>query len=321
MKNFLILSLTLSFASAAFAQADTSNANQTVNGLPEGKWIQYFEYRKGVEVGSEDKSSPFYRVTMYKEGKRTGTVKEYYRTGELWYEAFYNTDWTKIIEKDYYADNKIILKDSIVDDKNQKIETFYGDGKLDSKFVITSNVLGDSKVDVADPDGSLGFELIGVISGEIQKYDDATGYIKMSWLYSYDQTKGEKFTLDGVDKLWELVVKNIKRKTVKIYYDNGIIKSETPYSDGLILGAVKEYYETGIIKKETTYSNRLLNGPTREYDKDGKLSSETPWLDGRITGVIKHYYPNGVLESESPYYENNPVGDPTLYDIDGHKVK
>src|ERR1700722_19534433 len=107
MKNFLILSLTLSFASLTFAQADTSNANQMVNGLPEGRWIQYFDYRKGVEVGSEDHSSPFYRVTMYKAGKHTGTVKEYYLpTGELWYEAFYNSDWSKIVQKDYYANNK-----------------------------------------------------------------------------------------------------------------------------------------------------------------------------------------------------------------------
>ena len=100
MKNFLILSLTLSLASTTtFAQVDTSNANQIVNGLPEGNWIQYFDYRKGVEVGSEDHSSPFYRVTVYKAGKHIGTVKEYYRTGDLWYEAFYNKDWSKIVRK------------------------------------------------------------------------------------------------------------------------------------------------------------------------------------------------------------------------------
>jgi antitoxin component YwqK of YwqJK toxin-antitoxin module len=322
MKKILILSLILSFTSAAFAQADTSNANQTVNGLPEGKWIQYFDYRNGAEVGSEDKSSPFYRVTMYKAGKRFGSVKEYYKTGDLWYEAFFNSDWSTVVQKDYYSNNKLILRDSILDDKgNHKIETYYGNGKLDSKFVITINVLGDCKVDVQNPDGDLGVELIGVISGEIQQYDETSGYIKMAWLYSYDQNKGEKFTLDGYDKLWTLLVKNIKSRVVKEYSDKGIIKTETPYSDGIVYGVIKGYYEDGTIKSEATWSHKRLNGVSRAYDKNGKLAIETPYVDGAITGVVKHYYPNGKIESETQVYENRQVGDPTLYDVDGNKVK
>ena len=191
MKNLLILSLTLSFASATFAQADTSNANQAVNGLPDGKWIQYFDYSKGLEVGTEDKSSPFYRVTMYKAGKHVGTVKEYYRTGELWYEAFYNNDWTKMVQKDYYLNGKLILRDSILDDKgNNKIETYYSNGKLDTKFVITINILGDCTVDLQNPDGSLGLRLIGVISGDIQKYNETSGSMKMAWSHTYDRNQG-----------------------------------------------------------------------------------------------------------------------------------
>jgi len=320
MKKILILSLTFSFASTAFAQADTSNANQMVNGLPEGKWIQYFEYRKGVEVGSEDHSSPFYRVTMYAAGKHTGTVKEYYRTGELWYEAFYNSDWTKIVQKDYYADNKLILRDSMVDDKNKKIETYYGNGKLNAQFVITIDPLGDCKVDLQNPDGDLGLEVTGFISADIQQYDENSGYIKMAWVYKYDQKSTEKFTLEG-NKLWSLLVKNIKAKVEKTYYDNGILKTETPWSDGVIYGVVKDYYEDGTIKSEAALAHKRLNGLTKQYDKNGKIVSETPYVDGAIMGVVKHYYPNGVLESETSYYENNQVGDPVLYDVDGKKVK
>ena len=209
-----------------------------------------------------------------------------------------------------------------MDDKgNEKIETYYGDGKLDVQFVITGNVLGDCKVDLQNPDGDLGMELVGIISGDIQKYDENSGYIKSAWRYTYDKNNGEKFTLDGSDKLWILQVKNIKGKVEKSYYDNGIIKNETPYLDGMIYGVVKDYYEDGVIKSEASLSHKRLNGLTRTYDKNGKISTETPYQDGAIMGVVKHYYPNGVIESETSYYENNQVGDPTLYDIDGHKVK
>jgi antitoxin component YwqK of YwqJK toxin-antitoxin module len=322
MKNFLILSLTLSFATAAFAQADTTNANRTVNGLPDGKWIQYFNNWKGAEVGAYDNKAPFYRISMYKAGKHIGTVKEYYRTGELWYEAFYNSDWTKVIQRDYYSNGKLILRDSAMDDKgNEKITTYHDDGKVDAKFILTINVLGDCKLDILDKDGDLSIEETGVISSEIQKYDETTGNLKMVRVFTYDQNKGEKFTLESNNRVWSLLVKNIKSRLEKEYYDNGILKSETPYLEGIKHGVVKEYYKSGTIQSETTYSNRLLNGPAKKYDENGKLTIETPWVDGKITGVVKHYYPNGVVQSETFFSENYQVGDPTLYDVDGHKIK
>jgi len=322
MKKFLILSLTLLFASAAFAQADTTNANRTVNGLPEGKWIQYFDCRNGFEVGASDNSAPFYRISMYKAGKHVGTVKEYYKTGELWYEAFYNSDWTKVIQRDYYSNGKLILRDSAMDNKgNEKITTYHDDGKVDAKFILTINVLGDCKLDITDKFGYLNLEETGVISSEIEKYDETTGKLKLVRLFTYDQNKGEKFTLEATNKVWLLLVKNIKSRLEKEYYDNGNLKSETPYLEGIKHGVVKEYYESGTLKSETSYANRLLNGPAKKYDGNGKLTTLTPWVDGKITGVVKQYYPNGVVQSETFFSENYQVGNPTLYDVDGHKIK
>ena len=62
MKYFLALILSLSFSLAVFAQADsgfTNKAeatNQMVNGLKEGKWLQYFKTKDGLEVETKNKN-------------------------------------------------------------------------------------------------------------------------------------------------------------------------------------------------------------------------------------------------------------------------
>ena len=73
----------------SFAQQDTgftdkSEAkNLTVNGLKDGKWIEYFKVKDGFEVETKSKSAPVYHLAVYSAGKPVGVVKGFYKKGKL----------------------------------------------------------------------------------------------------------------------------------------------------------------------------------------------------------------------------------------------
>jgi antitoxin component YwqK of YwqJK toxin-antitoxin module len=98
MKTFLtVVLLSFSLAAGAVGQIIPSMGftnkeeakNLRVNGKKEGKWVEYFDLKKGVEIETKNKNAPIYRLTVYKAGKPNGIVREYYRNGELCNETLY----------------------------------------------------------------------------------------------------------------------------------------------------------------------------------------------------------------------------------------
>jgi antitoxin component YwqK of YwqJK toxin-antitoxin module len=97
MKTFLILFLSFSITVNAMGQILPSTGftnkaeatNQKINGLKEGKWIEYFELKNGAKVETKNKNAPIYRLTVYRGGKPDGVVREYYKNGELCNETLY----------------------------------------------------------------------------------------------------------------------------------------------------------------------------------------------------------------------------------------
>ena len=65
------------------------------------------------------------------------------------------------------------------------------------------------------------------------------------------------------------------------YYDNGKIKSVTPYKNGVMDGIAKSYYENGTLEIETTYKDDQPEGIARYYDEGGNAKSETTYKNGQ----------------------------------------
>jgi antitoxin component YwqK of YwqJK toxin-antitoxin module len=135
MKPLLILILFLSFTLNSFGQADsgfTNKAeakNQTVNGLKEGKWIEYITqtggpnsldyadyiltiYEKGVPVGIQRKygNGKVLRETHYTNGKKNGIERIFYRemAEGLKSETLYIDGAINGVEKEYNGQGKLI---------------------------------------------------------------------------------------------------------------------------------------------------------------------------------------------------------------------
>lgn len=144
--------------------------------------------------------------------------------------------------KEYYLNNKL------------KAEYCYKDGKLEgvcreyyeSGPVASARQYKDGKRD--------GYSRIFYENGKIQ----FEGIYKAGKYIS-----GLEYDKDGQPL----------KGAVKEYYPGGKIWSETNYTDGKPDGMEKIYYENGIVRSEVKYKQGALL-VEKEFDQDGKLISE-----------------------------------------------
>ena len=61
-------------------------------------------------------------------------------------------------------------------------------------------------------------------------------------------------------------------------------------------GVETEYYQNGNIKSETPYKNNKINGILRAYYANGNIKSESNYIAGNQEGETKTYYKDGGIE-------------------------
>lgn len=96
-----------------------------------------------------------------------------------------------------------------------------------------------------------------------------------------------------------------------VFYENGSIKEEWNFKNGLLDGPSKLFYENGQLRLELHYENgelvRALNCSTSE----GKPFS----------GVYKYHHDNGLVRWEAKVKDGIPNGKATTYGESGEKIK
>ncbi|MBO7244784.1 MAG: toxin-antitoxin system YwqK family antitoxin [Alphaproteobacteria bacterium] len=93
----------------------------------------------------------------------------------------------------------------------------------------------------------------------------------------------------------------------KGYYESGNLFGEVPYKNGMPEGIVKEYYENGNLRFEVPYKNRAREGIAKEYYENGNLRTETLYKNDKKDGISKAYYENGKLKSEAIFKEGEAI--------------
>lgn len=73
------------------------------------------------------------------------------------------------------------------------------------------------------------------------------------------------------------------------------------YDDLPFSGVGYEVYQNGALKAETTYVDGLPSGACREWYPDGKSMSEIECKKGMKFGLCRHWSSNGSLRSEAHY--------------------
>jgi antitoxin component YwqK of YwqJK toxin-antitoxin module len=183
----LILILSIFFTLTAFGQQPeypdsgfTHKAeakNLMVNGLKEGKWIEYLDNNKHIIKTGE---AHYYRLIVYKAGKPRGIVREYAGSidgkGCLVLEVPYSNDTINGVRKSYYNDGIVESEAIYLNGKINGMESrYYTSGKILSETPYANGKLNGTAKNYHD-NGVVESEIPftnGKIDGMIKYYDES----------------------------------------------------------------------------------------------------------------------------------------------------
>ena len=81
-------------------------------------------------------------------------------------------------------------------------------------------------------------------------------------------------------------MKKIYRKS---FYNDGKIKTLTPFVNGKKNGIYRGWHDNGIIREEVTYVNGLADGKKKYYNKKGELNLIKTYSKGTQKGIREYY--------------------------------
>lgn len=157
---------------------------------------------------------------------------------------------------------------------------------------------------------------------ELFKYDDYSIYeIKITSV----KTSDNKHILHdvrpmSVKKFESFYNENgVKEGLVKRFHSNGILKSETHYSEGIKNGIKKKYNTVGNLIEEIPYVNNKIQGVKKLY-VDGKLYKISEYLNNKLNGKTTIYYPTeeSKIKIKCEYLDDKLNGEYVEYHIKGN---
>jgi antitoxin component YwqK of YwqJK toxin-antitoxin module len=92
--------------------------------------------------------------------------------------------------------------------------------------------------------------------------------------YSETQERGGVLYIVNEDKPYTGIVFN--------NHDNGNLRYEAPYKNGLKNGEVVSYYQNGQLRVKANYKNGQYDGSYQEYFDNGELAIDWIYKDGEL---------------------------------------
>ncbi len=276
-----------------------------------GDLIERCQYQRDTLSGicEEFSEGTLLREIPFSEGKQDGIGYEFTALGEIRAILTYKEGFLRQRErinrtdklgrkqglwKGFYPERLLKSEGTYVDDeKNGLFKTFNDEGEIISleKYengVLITDAAETTVVDIRNQyysNGkvrSSGSYKDGEKHGVHRDYD-ASGNITASRIYEYGKEVGR-----------------------------GIIGST-----GRLEGPWKELYENGTVKEEGTYENGLRSGKWRYYHPSGKLSQNGSFRKGKPHGDWTWLYEDGSLRREESYRNGREDGLSKEYDATG----
>lgn len=277
--------------SSGFTNKDEAKNEFDKNGIKQGKWIEYLTTDGGynfIDLPNQVTAS-YYRLLIYKDGNYNGIERLYEMNDKLVMETDYNKG--RGIHKTYYANGNLQNEMPFLNGKIDGIwKMYYDNGKpLAENTFVNGERNGSQKTFGKD--------------GNISRNEFITA------------TKEPKKEI-----LPDKIVGDKQNGLTKTYYNNGKLKSETMYMNGMINGISKTYNENEQLISEIPFTDNKMNGTSKVYYASGKLKNETPYLNNIMNGSVKFFYENGQLQTETKYSNGkiiDGVSHATYYETGG----
>jgi antitoxin component YwqK of YwqJK toxin-antitoxin module len=303
MKTLIIYFSLLAFSFSLAAQDSlgfTNKAeakNQVVNGLKEGKWVEYVD-REGY-LTTDSNTGPYY-LNVYKAGKHygisryysmdrktvietpyneygeiNGTEKVYDQNGLIWQETPWINNKKNGVEKAYSDNGTPIHETPFTNDRISGVERlYYGSGKLFRETPYKD----------------------GAKSGMVKWYYE-DGALECQATYHNDSVQNGVVRSIYDNEDFPYIVKSPFKDgkedgMEKSFYTDGALAGEIFYKKGKKEGMEKWYFPDGKLNWELNYTKGKENGTLKQYDDTGKLLNITEWKDGK-EGKTINYKENG----------------------------
>jgi antitoxin component YwqK of YwqJK toxin-antitoxin module len=256
----------------------------------------------------------------------------------LYYEIGGNEKLLKLKEKD--AEGKLNKnKKEIYDKYEQYVQTNkqcirkFNDIQLQINN-LNQQIKSENDKPTYIPNKALEYNLLnGIKEGAAIVYDSygnkfgegsyLNGKQNGKWIYYFSNGKklaeGTYINGDESNKGASGVPKNGREDSWIFYHENGKIKDDVHYTDGLLNGASKSYFDNGQLNEEENYQNGKLNGVRKVYSENGLLKENGTYVNGLATGHFVFYYESGSIWYEAEYKEGQKNGLEVVYDEEGKK--
>ena len=102
------------------------------------------------------------------------------------------------------------------------------------------------------------------------------------------------------------------------YYEEGDIKSISPFKNNIPDGVFISYYQNGNIKEKHTYKNGNEEGEGLFYYQNGNIGQNSFLLNGKLVTEVFEYYPNGNMKTKAHYIDGKLNGELIIYYENGN---
>lgn len=109
-------------------------------------------------------------------------------------------------------------------------------------------------------------------------------------------------------------------RQITLTYPNSKIMYQGQQRLGKISGTGKYFYDDGVLRYEGQWANGIAEGFGIEFSPTGRMVYEGEWKDGSRHGKGKTFYADGKLQYEGDFYNGYRSGQGTLYDITGNII-
>ncbi|NND94442.1 MAG: toxin-antitoxin system YwqK family antitoxin [Flavobacteriales bacterium] len=293
--------------------------NDTLNGL----CLQF-------EEGRLDKEIPF--KDGKQEGKGYSFDKEERISAILYFKAGFLRSKEKINRidklgrkqgpwKEFYEDRSLKAEGTYVDDKkNGLFKSFNEKGELVSVEKYVNGILDSEAAETTVVDIRNEYYSNGVVKSSgsykegkkhgVHRDYDEEGNIIASRIYEYGKEVGSGIIgrsgrLEGP---WEEK------------YDNGNIKEEGNYENGLRKGKWTFFYPDGKLSQKGSFRKGKPHGEWKWYYPDGSLRRVETYRNGREDGISIEYSEDGEVMSKGEYLDGLKEGK-WIYRIGDHRIE
>ncbi|WP_320950414.1 phosphatidylinositol-4-phosphate 5-kinase [Fusobacterium sp.] len=233
-----------------------------------------------------DKNGNLFIYTYAIDGKNTD--KGYYSDGKLAY-----IKELKIVKGEAPIQNGKYIE--YYKNGQIKVQGYYKEGKRDGEFkAFLRN--GKSAGSVIYKDGKI------IKSTLINSMKDNTSFSILTDINSSSNSHEvvtDEFSNGLLKQYFTFNKKGLLDGESRQYYEEGDIKSISPFKNNVADGVFISYYQNGNMKEKHAYKNGNEEGEGIFYYKNGKLEEKYFMKNGKLDGEAVNYFEDGKIKNKA----------------------